>query len=154
DVPSRGINLNGVVKSGGNEFHGSGYANYTGHSLQSNNIDSALKAAGIAVADLVDKRYSYSGEVGGRIIRDKLWFYTSARRAIDNHVPLNTFMPDGVTPAIAPELAWFQTTKINYQLSPSNRIQGFRMWNHKYDTSQLSQFIPWNSRGGITTFDG
>jgi hypothetical protein len=50
-------------------------------------------------------------------------------------------------------MAWFQTTKINYQMSPSSRIVGFRMWNHKYDTSNLSQFIPYNARGGITTFD-
>ena len=62
-------------------------------------------------------------------------------------------MPDGTTPAVAPELAWFQTTKVNYQMSASSRIVGFRMWNHKYDTSNLSQFIPWNSRGGLTTFD-
>jgi hypothetical protein len=154
EVPSRGINLNAVVKSGGNQFHGTGYINYSGKSLQSDNIDATLQSEGITVSDLVDKRYSYSGDLGGRIIRDKLWFYTGARRAIDNHVPLNTVMPDGVTPAVAPELAWFQTTKITYQLSPANRMLGFRMWNHKYDTSQLSQFIPWNARGGLTTFDG
>ena len=153
EVPSRGINLNAVVKSGSNQFHGSAYGNYSGKSLQSNNIDATLQAQGIAVADLVDRRYSYSADLGGRIIKDKLWFYTGARRAIDNHVPLNTFMPDGTTPAVAPEMAWFQTTKVNYQMSASSRIVGFRMWNHKYDTSNLSQFIPWNARGGITTFD-
>jgi len=139
DVPSRGINLAAVVKSGGNQFHGSGYTNYTGKNLQSDNIDATLKAQGITVSDLVDKRYSYSGELGGRIIKDTLWFYTGARRATDNHVPLNTFMPDGVTPAVAPELAWFQTVKLSYQMSPSNKFSGFRMYNHKYDTSNLSQ---------------
>jgi Carboxypeptidase regulatory-like domain len=153
DVPSRGINLAAVVKSGGNQFHGSGYTNYTGKNLQSDNIDATLQAQGITVSDLVDKRYSYSGDLGGRIIKDTLWFYTGARRATDNHVPLNTFMPDGVTPAVAPELAWFQTVKLSYQMSPSNKFSGFRMYNHKYDTSNLSQFIPWNSRGGLTTFD-
>ena len=59
-------------------------------------------------------------------------------------------MPDG-TPAIAKELAWFATGKLSYQMSQANRLVGFYQYNHKYDTSNLSQFIPWEARGGLMT---
>ena len=151
EVPSRGVTLNAVIKSGGNDFHGSGWLNESGKKFQSNNIDNALRAQGITSPDATNDRYSYSGEVGGRIIRDKLWFYTSGRYQADNHFALNTFMPDGVTPAVADVNAWFQTDKVSYQLSSSNRITGFWMHNHKLQTSGLSQFQPYNDRSGLYT---
>jgi carboxypeptidase family protein len=152
EVPSRGVTLNAVIKSGGNDFHGSGWGNLSGKHFQGNNIDSALESQGIKQPDATDTRYSYSGDLGGRIVRDKLWFYTSGRYQVDNHYALNTFMPDGVTPAVADVNAWFQTDKAQYQLSSSNRITGFWMHNHKLQTSGLSQFIPYNDRNGLYTF--
>jgi hypothetical protein len=71
---------------------------------------------------------------------------------VDNHFALNTFLADGVTPAIANVDAWFQTDKVSYQLSSSNRFTGFWMHNHKLQTSGLSQFIPYNDRSGLYTF--
>jgi carboxypeptidase family protein len=150
-VPSRGVNLAAVVKSGGNDFHSSTSLNKTPTKTQADNIDDNLRAQGIGAGNAIANRYSMSTDLGGRIIKDKLWFYTAWRKQIDDQAPLATFMPDGKTPAIAHELSWFSTNKISYQMSQSNRIVGFYAQNHKYDTSNLSQFIPWNSRGGLTT---
>ena len=36
-------------------------------------------------------------------------------------------------------------------MSQSNKFIGFYQYNHKYDTSNLSQFIPWEHRGGLMT---
>jgi hypothetical protein len=151
EVPSRGVNLNAVVKSGGNVFHSTMTYNKTSADLQSDNIDDRLRAHGIESGTRLHNRYSVSADLGGRIVRDKLWFYTAGRRQTDDQEPLNTFMPDGTTPAVAKELAWFHTDKISYQMSQSNRIVGFYQYNHKYDTASLSQFIPWEYRGGIMT---
>ncbi len=151
EVPSRGVNLNAIVKSGGNDFHSSTTYNKTPLSTQADNIDDALRAQGIAAGGSIANRYSISADLGGRIIRDKLWFYTAWRRQVDDQSPLATYMPDGVTPAIAKELAWFNTNKVSYQMSPSNKFIGFYAYNHKYDTSNLSQFIPWEHRGGLMT---
>jgi hypothetical protein len=95
-------------------------------------------------------RWSLSSDLGGRIIKDKLWFYTAGRRQIDDQAPLNTFKPDG-SPAIAKELAWFFTSKLSYQMSQNNKLIGFYALNHKYDTSSLSQFIPYEYRSIIMT---
>jgi carboxypeptidase family protein len=151
EVPSRGVHLSAVVKSGGNAFHSSTSYNKTPTGTQSSNIDDALRAQGIGTGNGISNRYSASADLGGRIIKDKLWFYVAARRQVDDQEPLATFMPDGKTPAVAKELAWFQTEKISYQMSQSNRFVGFYQYNHKYDTSNLSQFIPWEHRGGLMT---
>jgi carboxypeptidase family protein len=151
EVPSRGVNLVAIVKSGGNDFHGSTSINKTPKKTQANNIDANLAAQGVGTGNEIANRYSGSSDLGGRIIKDKLWFYTAWRRQIDDQSPLATLMPDGKTPAIAHELSWFSTNKLSYQMSQSNRFVGFWAHNHKYDTSNLSQFIDWNSRGGLMT---
>src|SRR6185436_10979764 len=46
---------------------------------------------------------------------------------------------------------WFNTNKVSWQMTPSNKFIGFYAYNHKYDTSNLSQFIPWEHRGGLMT---
>src|SRR6478735_8535998 len=47
EVPSRGVTLNAVVKSGSNEFHSTASYNKTGPNFQSDNIDDELRAQGI-----------------------------------------------------------------------------------------------------------
>ena len=155
EVPSRGVNLTAVVKSGGNEFHGTAWLNKTSSDLQSDNIDAELAAQGVESGERLDTRHSYSADLGGRIIRDKLWFYVSGRRAINAFEAMNTFKPDG-SPAIADDLSWYHTEKISYQMSASNRFVGFHQYNHKYDLSELGynaagEFRAWEYRGGLMT---
>jgi carboxypeptidase family protein len=152
EVPTRGVNLTALVKSGGNDFHGGGQVNATSDRFQSNNIDSALAAQGIKSGDTLVQRRNYQGDLGGRIVRDTLWFYGAARRVTNYYNPLNSFKPDG-SRALYDGYAWYQTEKLSYQLSSSNRVVGFYQYNHKYDPGTLSQFHPWDYRGGITTFD-
>jgi hypothetical protein len=150
EMPYRGVALNAVVKSGSNNFHGSAWLNKTSADLQSTNIDAELAAQGITSGGRLVERDSYSGELGGRIIRDKLWFYGAARRMSDVQEQLNVSKPDG-SPAALDDWAWTHTEKISYQMSQSNRFVGFYQYYHKYQLSALSQFRPWEFRGGLTT---
>jgi hypothetical protein len=122
DVPSRGVNLNAIVKSGGNDFHGSGQLNGTSSRFESDNLDTALTAQGVRHGERVARRANYVADLGGRIVRDKLWFYGALRRVEEFRNPINTFTPDG-TPAVRDDIAWFQTEKLSYQMTPSNRSQ-------------------------------
>ena len=64
--------INTITKSGGNEFHGSLRDNLTNQSWNSENRFSP---------EPEDKvRSIYEGTVGGRIIRDKLWFFLAGRQ--------------------------------------------------------------------------
>jgi hypothetical protein len=151
EVPYRGISLFAVVKSGGNDFHGSAWYNKTSADLQSTNIDDNLYAQGIRAGGRLAARESYSGELGGRIVRDKLWFYGAARHMLDDQEALNTFLPDG-SPAALGDGAWTHTEKVSYQMTKSNRLVGFYQHYTKHQMNFLSQFRAWEYRGGINTY--
>nr|MBA2305471.1 TonB-dependent receptor [Acidobacteriota bacterium] len=69
-----------VTKSGGNRFSGESSGYFQGKGLESENIDDRLRTAGVTRANqLVDDR-DLSLSAGGRIIRDRLWWYGSVRR--------------------------------------------------------------------------
>lgn len=142
---TRGIQMNMIVKSGGNDFHGGGYASITGHRLESNNLDEELRARGITGGNPVDTRSDLSGELGGRIVRDKLWFYGSWRRRVQDARVLNAFQSDG-SQAKTRTWDYYATTKLSYQMNPSNKFIGFftRNWNGGLEGA--SQFIDWESR--------
>jgi Carboxypeptidase regulatory-like domain len=74
EFPTRGVQINAVVKAGGNNFHGGGLYAVTGNKLESDNLDQELKDAGVSVGNSVRVQNDISGDLGGRIIRNKLWF--------------------------------------------------------------------------------
>ncbi|MEM1141227.1 MAG: TonB-dependent receptor [Pseudomonadota bacterium] len=62
-------NINAVTKSGSNKLFGSVFADYTSDSLQGD----SLEGDDVQVTDYDETRYGF--EVGGAIIKDKLFFY-------------------------------------------------------------------------------
>ena len=62
-------NINAVTKSGGNELFGSLFMDYTSDAMQGD----SLEGESVEVADYDETRYGF--EVGGAIIKDKLFFY-------------------------------------------------------------------------------
>src|SRR5260370_9683203 len=75
DVPFAGVNMVAVMKSGGNDFHGDLMGDWESPSFQGNNITPVLSALGLKNTSPIKGYYDYSGDLGVRIIRDKLWFY-------------------------------------------------------------------------------
>ena len=64
-------NINAVTKSGGNEFSGSGFYDYTSDSLRGN----SLEGDKIDTGDFTEKRYGIT--FGGPIMKDKLFFFVA-----------------------------------------------------------------------------
>ena len=64
-------NVNAVTKSGGNEFHGGLFFDYTDDSLTGDETDGIARDLG----SFEEKRYGFN--VGGPIIKDKLFFFGS-----------------------------------------------------------------------------
>ncbi|GAB3019096.1 TonB-dependent receptor [Bowmanella dokdonensis] len=64
-------NINAVTKSGGNEFHGGAFFDYTNDSLRGDK----LEGEDINVGAFNERRYGF--HVGGALIEDKLFFFTS-----------------------------------------------------------------------------
>jgi hypothetical protein len=69
--------INVVPRTGGNRFAGSYFTSYTGTRLfDTNNAEYPH----INVSNLREKDYDVNGAVGGPIVRDRLWFYFTARQ--------------------------------------------------------------------------
>ena len=68
-----GCNVNVVTKSGTNEFHGSAFFLYNNENLQG----TTLEGDEILAPDVEFDRKNWGAELGGPIIKDKLFFYGS-----------------------------------------------------------------------------
>jgi hypothetical protein len=143
--PTRGVQVTAVVKSGGNEFHGGGFWSGTNSSFQGNNIDSELEAAGITSGDALDSQYDVSGELGGRIIRNKVWFYSSVRKRRAAYDVLNNFQPDG-SPGQTINDQRIITNKVSFQATPGNRFIFMNMWEHGDEQKGLSELVRYEAR--------
>lgn len=76
-----GCNVNAVIRSGTNEFHGSVFMDYTNDSMQGDEIDGDK----FEVPSFSEKRMGFT--LGGPIIEDKLFFFA----AYEKHNPSKIF---------------------------------------------------------------
>jgi len=79
ELGTGGPRLNLIPREGGNTFRGSLFGSFTNHSLQGNNFTSDLQGRGLATADSMKKLWDFNPGVGGPILRDKLWFFSTVR---------------------------------------------------------------------------
>jgi hypothetical protein len=154
-TPTRGLAINGVVKSGGNDFHGQMYYARTSDNLRSSNLTPTLLRQGISEGDELRLRDDWSGELGGRLIRDKLWFFGSSRQRrqhdniIDCFVPVNDSNPDGPLsdqPCVGTERTRFFTAKVTYQFNQANKLIGFAQPNWRFGERGGSAVALWETR--------
>ena len=131
EVMTPGIAMTAVIKSGANQLFGSGNYGFQRPGFQANNIDAALAAQGISDRAPLRGYQEYGFDVGGRIVRDRVWFYTGMDRQIrtDNRFGFaESTGPDGryrtgddVQGDYDAELNTF-TLKLTGQLSTANRV--------------------------------
>ena len=72
---NQGVYMNATIKSGTNDWHGSVYTDWQDDSFQSTNVDQDLLDRGLAGGAGFSRFNEFSGDLGGPIVRDKLWFY-------------------------------------------------------------------------------
>jgi len=141
DTPKRGMSVNLITKSGGNVFHGAGEYAFTNNSFESDNINAKLRAQGVKSAPRLITRKDGGGQLGGKIIQDKLWFFADLRyRKVIREIPFAT-RPDGSI-IHRPQHQFFQAYKVSGQLNQTNKLIAF--W-HRYGDSErrsASQFVP------------
>jgi hypothetical protein len=125
-----GVQLNAVIKSGGNQLRGTIYADYQNENLQGSNIDAELAALGVGQGTRTLDYFDLNGDVGGPVMRDKLWYFVSLRRQ-DSTVTVSGFPIEN--PGDFGQLTSLQnaTYKLSYQLSPNNRISHYIQYGRK-----------------------
>ncbi len=126
-----GVQLNFVSKRGGNEFSGTFYLDFETEEWQSSNATSELKELYGTFNPGINRVYLYGANFGGPIKRDKAWFYVSY-----GVQDINARNIDGSS-----DDTWLVSGygKINFQLTPNTRIEGFL----EYDDKLKWNRIPW-----------
>jgi len=163
---SRSGYMNVVTKSGGNVFHGAAQFYYTGEKLQSIiPTTEQLGALGLPLPTFSIYSYDTSGTLGGPIIKDKIWFFTSFKYySVKSHVNFIPTTIEGVYygPYERVETRPYYFGKLTFQLS--NNIKLFTMFSyvddkipHYYTGTQLTASasainrpIQYTSSNGLT----
>jgi len=156
-----GVAWTGIVKSGGNDFHGLGSYDGQYPSLQSTNVDDALKKQGVDPSgNSIKSYYDFTGQLGGKIIQDQLWFFTAYRsiKRVSNELgfvggkgpngkydlPTDPLNDD----PLATRTMWNPgyTLKLSYQPATNHRIVGFVSRSIKNERQRgASVFVPFES---------
>jgi hypothetical protein len=135
EAENGGPSLNILPKEGGNSPHGSVYLSGMTEGMVGNNFSDELKARGLTVPGQLRKIWDYTGGFGGPILRNRLWFYSTAREeGSERGVPgmfanknagdptKFTYEADTTRPAVLAASYRIYTTRLTAQATPKNKI--------------------------------
>ncbi|MBI2835403.1 MAG: TonB-dependent receptor [Acidobacteria bacterium] len=154
--PTAGVQLNFVLKQGTNTPHGSTRIYYENEDLQSNNVPDDIKAvvggAG-GKGNRTDKYKDYGVELGGPIVKDRLWVWGSAGKT---DVTIRT-----LTNVLDRTILKNYAFKAQGQVNPSVRasytfFEGDKVKNGRGASATRPQETTWNQSGPsyVNKFEG
>ena len=151
EAETAGVILNVIPREGGNTFSGQFTVTGSNDALQGSNYTQALQDAGLKAPQELKKVYDINPMLGGKIIRDKLWFYSTYRQTGANRtVPgmwanRNAGNPNAWTvdfdrtqQAFTDTLERAGTTRLTWQATPRNKFNFH--WSEQFNNS--------NEKGG------
>jgi hypothetical protein len=127
---SEGAAVNVITKSGANKFHGGAYVFDTQTALNANNFFS--KASGQPTPQF--ERQQFGGDVGGPIVKDKMWFFGAVERAREHTSlavtsqafnELSLVKQFGAQPAQViptPYFDWRYNGRVDYRINSSHSV--------------------------------
>ena len=152
-TPTRGVQIVSVVKSGSNDTHGQVSIGEYLTNAQADNLDDELIAQGVTSGNPTKTRYDRGGDIGGRIIRDRLWYYTGFRRRYDVKEIAGAYQPNG-DPVLESNPIWWNTIKLNYQATQNNKFVLFNQYTDKWESNGADTLTAWESRQEQQTIQG
>ena len=120
-----GVVTNSVSRSGSNQYHGLFETFYQNDSLQSNNISDPQLVD--LEANKTDLFTDTTGQISGRIIKDKLWFFSSSEYYYTRTAPFG-YPPDNSGALVKYKQPRF-LNKLTYKVNDNNTLQGFAEWD-------------------------
>jgi len=144
DQQSPGVTLSFVIKSGGNRFSGMYLGAWQDGAFQSNNVTQELRDKGFDPGDNKFTRYNdVSLDLGGPIMRDKLWFY-----AAYGYNYSGLLIPGFISEKMGDQVEFFTrldnpTLKLTWQMSQNNKLEIVQQLNRKWQPYRTaSRFVP------------
>jgi hypothetical protein len=139
EMPNPGVQSQFISKSGGNQFNGEAYLDWYNNSLQGSNIPddytapTAFNNSPIREhSNEIDRYYNYSFNVGGPVVRDRLWWFGTYNRQF-NAVAQPNFNFDSTFDT----QLWNAIGKATYQANQKHKIIGYYQWGQKLQPTRL-----------------
>lgn len=135
-VQSSGVSVNLVTRSGGNTIRGTSRFYLVDNNLQGDNITPELQAQGAGSGNPIKNIKDYGFEIGGPILKNKLWYWGSAGFN-DIAVGVVGFTNPGGDPNdpddLFTDLTKLKTynAKLQYQWTPKNKSTFLYFFNDK-----------------------
>jgi hypothetical protein len=151
EAETAGVVLNVVPRDGGNTFSGTVEFSGANSSMQGSNYTQALKDAGLRSPSELIKVWEVNPMGGGRIVRDKLWFYLTYRESYaENTTPGMFFNKNGGDPT--KWLVDFDTTRPGFNDTRVRNFIGRITWQasprNKFNFTNSEQYSSSNRTGG------
>jgi len=122
EASNPGATFNFVIKSGGNLFTGGLQTAWQDNSFQSNNVNQSLLDQGLAPSGSKYTRYTdVKSDVGGPIVRDRLWFYGSYTDSYSGQYIAGFLSEATAAPAVFYTRLYGPTVKLTYQ--PASKMK-------------------------------
>jgi hypothetical protein len=131
EVSVPGVSMVAVIKSGSNQFHGTYMGSLEHPSLQGSNLSDELKAQNLSDTEPLKHLYDVSADLGGRIVRDKLWFYGAFVQQdkvsgivgfAENPGPDGRYLTSDDVPGYVRTRLTHGSVKVSYQPTTTNRL--------------------------------
>ena len=126
-VQTGGLGLNFVTKRGTNSFHGSARSFFSHDRLQSTNTPDELQGNSSLLdgkADHIEQINDWGADIGGPIVKDKLWFWASYNK---NDIRLYRLISASRDKTILKNY----NAKLNWQASSNDQISANWFWGAK-----------------------
>jgi hypothetical protein len=130
-----GLTMNIVPRQGGNNLSGLFFVSGFSEGMQADNFTAELRARGATQPTPTTRVYDVNGAVGGPLVRDRLWYYMSARVQGSRQNILNvwynqnagnaaawTYVPDFSRPAFYDRTWENYTPRITWQAGTRNKF--------------------------------
>lgn len=136
EMPNPGVQSQFITRSGGNQFSGEYYLDWYNNALQTSNIPDSAIARGVRKGgNEIDKYYDTALNLGGPIVKDKLWWFATYRQQ-SNAVAQPTFQGSLAGKTFDTKL-WNPIGKVTYQANQNNKIIGYYQWGQKLQPNRL-----------------
>ncbi len=155
EVGPPGVAWKAVLQSGGNTFHGLASGEFQAPQLQASNIDATQRAQGVTGSNKLNYQWDLGAQLGGRIIRDRVWFFVSERHIRRNENVIGFAKspgPDGKYGTADDVLGHNQmdntnlNSKLSWQISTKNRFVATYSRSLKHEFARnASQYQPWEN---------
>ena len=87
EAETGGVRINMIPREGGNRFRGGFTTNFSNPALQTDNVSDELRDQGLPVANTLRRMWSVNPTLGGPVLRDRLWFFSTYTYSVsDNYV--------------------------------------------------------------------